>query len=517
MKKFANKIIVFLFSAAVAAALVSCSSGGNGDSSAGTTGQTGTVGILLTDKPADPSLFESINASIEKTVLIGDDDNKVVLYSGPTKTVDLLRLKNESIPFTFKDDVPVGEYCKIRLILSDLELVLADDTPADSTDNETYHPKLPGNGKLDMVARDCFYVGPGETITLQIDIDGTNSIHVVANKKGFNFRPVIFVDVIKQDFDARLVRLDGIISEIDTVQNSLLLCDAIPTEHHSSRGCVTINLVRESAFFDNVDFDGAPRPLSELLADDRIGERITVVGWPRTWVKPRDHDFDEYEYEDGYDEYEDEYDDHDLDVHIPWMAVDALAIEYGEFLQVEGNVATSADTNGFDMNVSSSGPVITTDLLAVAFQAGDAGYNGTRIVSKAGVLLEPMQVVAPLPVQVDGTLDLTGIDPVLKAALVILDEVVAGSEQVTGTVLTVATDSLNVAPDQDIVCGVATSELFVALTADLDILTVTITESGSEIVPGGVIKAGQTVGMNGRCETTGYITDNVVIVDDQRP
>ena len=105
------------------------------------------------DKPADPSLFESINASIEKAVLIGDDDNKVVLYSGPTKTVDLLRLKNESIPFTFKDDVPVGEYCKIRLILSDLELVLADDTPADSTDNETYHPKLPGNGKLDMVAR----------------------------------------------------------------------------------------------------------------------------------------------------------------------------------------------------------------------------------------------------------------------------------------------------------------------------------------------------------------------------
>jgi hypothetical protein len=461
--------------------------------------------------------------------------------------VDLLRLKNESIPFTFKDDVPVGEYCKIRLILSDLELVLADDTPADSTDNETYHPKLPGNGKLDMVARDCFYVGPGETITLQIDIDGANSIHVVANKKGFNFRPVIFVDVIQQGFDARLVRVDGVISEIDTVQNSLLLCDAIPTEHHSSRGCVTINLVKESAFFDNVDFDGAPRPLSELLADDKLDERVTVVGWPRYAVPP----YDDVEVPEGHypppgecklwdihldaglqsepgdcDELKDLVtDDYVLVTHDgvvkdddhPWMAVDALAIEYGEFLQVEGNVATSADTKGFDMNVSSSSAIITSELLAVAFQPGDAGYNGTRIVTKAGVLLEPTQVVTPLPVQVDGTLDLTDVDPILKAALVILDEVAAGSQQVTGTVLTVGADSLTVEPDQDIVCGVTTSDLFVALTADLDILTVTITESGSEIVPGGVIKSGQTVGMNGRCETTGYITDNVVIVDDQRP
>ena len=545
MKKIAYQLFLFLLGTTIAVSLASCSSGGATDEQ---TGGTGTVGLLLTDKPADPSLFESINASIEKAELIGADDEKVVLYSGPTRTFDLLRLKNESIPFTFKDNVPVGEYCKIRLILSDLELVLADDTPADPTDNETYHPKLPGNGKLDLVARDCFYVGPGETVTLQLDIDGSNSIHVVANKKGFNFRPVIFVDVLTSDFKPRLVRLEGEITRIDEASNAFLLCDAIPTYDTSLPGCVIIYTGQDSAYFDNVEYDGAPRPLAELLADDMLGKRVTVVGWPRHTVPS----YDVVEIPDAYypplgqcrlwdigldpllqslpgdcDELSalvtDDlilvtHDGVDKDDYHPLMAVDALAVEYGNFLQVEGNVARNADTSGFDMTVSSGGPVITNDTLAVEFQPGDVGYNGTRVVSKSGVLLDPLQAVTPLPVQVDGTLELiTGSDPILKAALVILDKGNLDTQQLTGTVLSVGADSLTLAPDVDVVCGVATSELFVRLSADLKILTVTITESGSVITPGGVLGVGQDIGMNGRCDASGYVTDNVVIVDDQRP
>ena len=547
MKKITYQLFLFVLGASIAVSLASCSSGGGGATDA-QSGGTGTVGLLLTDKPADPSLFESINASIEKAELIGSDDNRVVLYSGPTRTFDLLRLKNESIPFTFKDNVPVGHYCKIRLILSDLELVLADDTPADPTDNETDHPKLPGNGKLDLVARDCFYVGPGETVTLQLDIDGGNSIHVVANKKGFNFRPVIFVDVLTRDFEPRLVRLEGEITRIDEAGNAFLLCDAIPTYDTSLPGCVIIYTGQDSAYFDNVEYDGAPRPLAELLADDKLGKRVTVVGWPRHTVPS----YDDVEIPDAYypphgqcrlwdigldpllqslpgdcDELSvlvtDDlilvtHDGVDKDDYHPLMAVDALAVEYGNFLRVEGNVATNADTSGFDMTVSSGGPVITNDTLAVEFQPGDVGYNGTRIVSKSGVLLDPLQVVTPLPVQVDGTLELiTDSDPILKAALVILDKGNLDTQQLTGTVLTVGADSLTMAPDAGVVCGMATSDLFVRLTADLKILTVTITESGSVITPGGVIAVGQDIGMNGRCDASGYVTDNVVIVDDQRP
>ena len=312
MKPFLQRILLLFVSAVLAATLASCSGSGTDGDATGTNAGTGTVGILLTDKPADPSLFTSIIASIEKVELLGgDDDGRVVIYSGPTKEFDLLRLKNESIPLTFKDNVPAGKYCKIRLILSDLELVLADDTLGDSTDNETYHPKLPGNGKLDLVVRDCFYVWSGETVTLQLDIDATNSIHVVANKKGFNFRPVIFVDVLSKDFDAKLVRLEGEIKKIDDLENAFLLCDAIPTQHINSLGCVEIHLGKDSAYFDNVDFDGAPRPLSELLADDKLGKRVTVVGWPRYSVKPHD-DSDDY-YEDHEDYHEDHEDYHEDD------------------------------------------------------------------------------------------------------------------------------------------------------------------------------------------------------------
>jgi len=530
MKQITRQIFFFILYAFTAITLLSCSSGG--DSTGGTSSLgTGTVGILLTDKPADPSLFEEINASIEKVELIGGDDNKVVIYSGPGKTYDLLKLKNESVPFTFKDDVPVGSYCKIRLILSDLELVLADDTPNNPNDNETYHPKLPGNGKLDLVARDCFYVGPGLTVTLQLDIDAGNSIHVVANKKGFNFRPVIFVDVLSQQFEPRLVRLEGVITDIDDQQNTLLLCDAIPTQQMNTEGCVNIKLGDDSAYFDNVSYNGAPRPLSELLDPDMVGERITVVGLPHYTVQP-------YEIPEAYDQWEDEcryqdinqesdddgepgdcWDDSDNDhhdVYYPLMSVDALAVEYGQFLQLAGNVATNADSAGFDMAVSSGSPVIIDDNLAVVFQSGDVDVNGTRIVSKTGTLLQPADVIVPLGVQADGVLELVqDVAPVLHAALLILDTDGIGTEQVTGTVLSVGTSSMTIAPDNDTVCGVATSELFVTLTADLDILTVIITDSGSDIIPGGTVMVGQTVGMNGVCEGSDYVTDNLVIIDDQ--
>jgi hypothetical protein len=548
MKSFAHRIVSSLFAAVSIAMLLSCSDNPiDGGTTTTTDTGTGTVGVLLTDKPADTTIFESINASIEKIELLGGDQNSVVLYSGPTKTYDLLRLKNESVPFTFKDNVPVGSYCKIRLILTDVELVLADETPNDASDNETYHPQLPGNGKLDLVARDCFDVGPGETVMLQLDVDGGNSIHTVANGYGYNFRPVVFVDVLSWGFDARLVRLEGEITGIDIHQNALLLCDAIPTWETNSRGCVDVYLGDEAAYFDNADYAGTPRPMAELLSEDKIGKRVAVVGWPRFSVPPYvDVDIPYghlpppgecklwyIDLEPGLqgppgdcEELFRSVTDNTVlvthegvvhDEHYVWMAVDALVVELGRFLQIAGNVATDADTTGFDMTVSSGSAVITGDALAVAFQPGDVGVNGTRIVSKAGELLQPSQVTTPLPVQVDGTLEFaTSGNSILRAALVILDTTDLGGEQVTGTLLAVSPDNVALVPEADTVCGVATSELFVTLTPDVDILTVTITTSGSEIVPGGVLIPGQTVGMNGHCEANAYVTDNIVIVDDQR-
>ena len=512
MHTFIQRLVGAFSVIALATVLVSCGGGGSGGGSGDNTQAQGkgTVGILLTDMPADPAQFAAIIASIIKVELMGSEENgPVTLYSGPAKEFDLLRLRNESIPLVFKDNVPAGTYCKIRLILSDLELVLTDDTPLDLSNNETDHPKLPGNGKLDLIARDCFNVVDGEVLALQLDIDAGKSIHVVEkgncssnpNKSCFNFRPVVFVDVVEKDFDSKLVRLEGEITEI--YSDGLLLCDAVPSKDMDNLGCVKIHFGAESAFFDNSPApngnDGKPTAISKLLDEANIGEELTVVGWVTSWASI-------------------DNDDNKPEEYYPLLYLEALVAELGNFPQVEGTVAVSANSEMFEMNVSSGGPVMTDSALAVIFQPGDDDINGTRIVSKSGVLLDPLDVTKPLPVQVDGTLQLmAGLDPLLKAALIIIDKDALGVEQVTGVIQSVGAGTLELTPEADTVCGAATSPLTVDLTSDVNIWTITITDDSYTIVPDGILMEQQTVFMNGTCELTGYQTDNVAIIEDERP
>jgi hypothetical protein len=533
-----------LLSLSLAAGLTSC--GGSSTSSAQASGETGAVSLLLTDAPADPSLFLSINASIESVSLIhSDNETSVSVYSGPIKIVDLLTLKHESLPFSYMDGIPSGEYCKIRLALNDLELVLADDTPNDSTDNETYHPELPGDGNLDLVIQGCFTVDDNTVTTIQVDLDAGNSIYIDEANGGYLFTPVIYVIVLDDTTQPKLLRLNGTVNEVDDVNNRFMLCDAIPVQLSDSPSCVEVQLGEDSAFFDNLAASGTPRPLSELLDPNNIGEKATVVGWPK-------HDYilqePVYVPEGHYPppgeckvwviaeeagqqgppiKCEDVPDPlpagtvlvtHDGVQNAPMglMLVDALAVELGDFMQVSGDVATNADASGFTMELADGSPIITDQPLSVMLQSDGIDFNGTRIVSKTGVLLDTSAIVYPLPVQVDGTLELVG-DPMLKAALVIVDtEQSASSEQVSGYVLSVGDGEFKLDPDPTAVCGIITDDLLVGLVEPVDILTVIITDTGSTIIPGGELAAEQQVGMTGTCDAGSYTTDNLVIIDDQR-
>jgi hypothetical protein len=524
MHPFIQKVVAAFSVIALAAVLVSCGGSGGGgtkDASQAQAKGKGTVGIQLTDKPADPAMFAAIIASIIKVELMGSEENgRVELYSlksgDDPKEFDLLRLRNESIPLVFKNNVPAGTYCKIRLTLSELELVLVG--------GEFAYPKLPGNGKLDLVVRDCFDVIDGKVLALQLDMDAGKSIHIIEKgnctnnpDKCFNFRPVVFVDVIEKDFNSKLVRLDGYITKIypevtllePPLIESLLLCKALPSQDMDNEGCVKVHFGNDSAFFDNAPFsddgnnnndgnDGKPTAIYKLR--NYMGEKLTVVGWVKSWASI-----------DNDDDKPDEY--------YPLLYLEALAAELGDFRMVEGKVddvnanhdPTNPDDPWFSMCLSDCPQ--NTDSLDVRFQPGEPGINGTRIVSKSGMLLGPGDIEKFLPVQVDGTPD-NGTSP-LKAALVIVDKSALDTEQVTGVIQSLDTNSLLLSPDED-TCGATTSSLMVDLINPLDILTVIITEDYSEIVPGGILRVGQTVGMNGSCEFTGnYQTDNVVIVDDQ--
>ncbi|MCG7872349.1 MAG: DUF4382 domain-containing protein [Candidatus Thiodiazotropha lotti] len=559
MKRISNLLSPIVLTILLTLALISCGGGGSSDSSStsddtssATSESTGTVGILLTDKPADPDLFLSMNATIEQVELLGPEgEGSVVLYDDTPQTVDLLRLRNESIPFTFRDDVPVGTYCKIRLILSDLELVLVDDTPDDLTDNETHRPNLPGNGKLDLVVRGCFTVDEGNVITVQVDLDGGNSIHIVENNQGYSFRPVVFVDVLEEGFESKLVRLSGEISEVMPDENALLLCDALPVQGSNNMECVEVRLGDDSAFFDNLNYTGTPRPLSELLVETMVGQQITVIGKPDHHVAsstsvdiPPGHLPPPGEcrlWEEGVppglqsapgdcEELEDDVTDdtvlvdHDGVVgerYHPLMEVDALVVELGEFFQLEGSVNRDSDTSGFAMTVSAGDGFIAGTLLEVVHQIGQSGINGTRVVSKSGDRLTPLDILVPRQVQIDGVVDSSATEDTLNAALVIVDtesddEDSERSGQITGTVVSAGADGFVLAPTTDTVCGVATTDLQVTLAEDVAIITVVITDTVSEITQGGTIQAGQSVGVDGSCNTDGYLAESVAIVDDQR-
>ena len=169
------------------------------------------------------------------------------------------------------------------------------------------------------------------------------------------------------------------------------------------------------------------------------------------------------------------------------------------------------------MSIASADPVITDSLLDVMLQQDGVDFNGTRVVSRSGKLMNYSIILAGRFVQVDGVPEGTNNDQLLKAALVIVDTNDPAAKQLTGTILTVnGTDSLVLDPDVDSVCGMMTDALTVNLAEDLEMLTVTITDDSSEIVPGGTPAMGQSVGMNGVCQGSGYYTDNLVIVDEQR-
>jgi len=548
-----SRNLSFIFTLIFAFILVSCGGGSDDDSlepsDVASSKPTGTVGILLTDKPADPKKFSAINASIEKIELLGDDDSEsVILFSGETKTLDLLKLKHESIPFTFREDVETGTYCKIRLILSDLELVLRDDTPEDMSDNETYHPDLPGNGKLDLISRDCFKVEEDKVITVQLDMDAGKSIHINKNKKGYKFRPVVYVDVLNKSFQSKLVRLKGEVTEIDSSESTFTVCGAIPMFNADKDSCASVFVGENTAFFDNVDFNGTPRPLEEFLLDSNIGQEINLVGYPRHQVvtnstvsvkvppghypekglcrlweigvppglqsPPGDCEELKKQVTTGYVLVN--YKGVIKTKQTKLMMVDALVIELGEYLKVEGEVTSAVEESVFSLDVVPGGSIIFDEDLQIEIQQGDETINGTRIVSKDGRLIDVSLIDSPKTVSVDGVLDLRDDSTILRSALVIVDVEISASQQVTGIVLTNEDTGMTIDPEADIVCGTATDNLNVMFGEKLKLLSVVITDEGSEISPGGEIATDKTVGINGYCKEDGFYTNNVVIIDDQR-
>ena len=410
LKSF-TRLFSISFLAVIFALATGCSSGGGDTASSNTSAGTGNVALLLTDAPSD--IFEEINITVVKAELLSDS-GAVTVFQGE-RTFDLLDLTDARI-FAIREGVAAGTYSKIRLTLTEIELVDYDDQNEQELFLK-YYPNLPGNGKLDLQPKSDFDVIAGSSLTIQIDMDANKSVHIVGTGNGngiskYQFRPVVFITVVTDDFEERYVKLYGDVDSIDTNDNSFKLCNTnIPVQtdedeqDESSNGCVRVTTDATTSIFD---INGMPASFINLVE----GEPATVFGFLH-----RD-DSEEVREEDDDDSDIDEKDDDDEDEReLEDLVLKAALIELGpenSFQKLNGEATSLVDANDqFTMDVDPGQGFITPYSLAVQIQ------QGTILINMKG---EP---VAKTDIDIGKLVNVRGvIDPVndtLFASMIMVD------------------------------------------------------------------------------------------------
>ena len=334
---------------------------------------TGIVGLVITDKPTE--MFSAINLDIEQAVLLGGDDSQVTLFEGP-RQINLLDLTNYSEPVLF-ERVAAGTYTKLRLILNNLELVSMDGT-------EFWYPKLPGNGKVDLLDQDGFAVLPGRTMIIEIDIDANKSIKVTSagNAEKYQFRPVVKVDILDGGLQDKLARVEGFVDEIyEDPAGSFRLCHAIEVDN-----CIDVHTGDGTSVFD---MDGLPTDMSALMVEDPV----VVIG--------------RYNWDDGSGDI--------------WL--DAIIVEIGgNAVQVKGNVVSDPVEGQFLMQKYDDTSIV------VELQ------DGTRYFDSVGEI-GPDSIVLGTDLEIEGVMPPKAAeeDPdLIRAALVFV--MPEDADQMSGTI-----------------------------------------------------------------------------------
>ncbi len=434
MSNISNFFRYLSLTAALLLGLTAC--GGGGESAidnlpAPTAGSpaTGTVALLFTDAPSDE--FAEVNIDVSRVQLMAEE-RSVTLFSGD-KTVNLLDLEHHADLLSWAGDVPVGTYHRIRLTVTDVELVRKDSS-GDVV--EVIHPKLPGNGKLDLNPRSPFEVQPDATLMVQIDMDAKKSIHVAKTGNGsYQFRPVVFVDVLGADVEGKLVRLSGDVRDVDALAQTFQLCherltlrrsvsdgdvddvnvvaddkdkdkdidvetvDQLEQTTTTAVRCVTVQVDEQTALFDAAGEDAAFVDLMENQAATVIGRFALAQAEESKRV------------------------------------FSALVVELGaqgSFTRLKGTVLDSVDSTGqFTLELAEGqGYAVGTTLQVVM-------GTGTQLFSRFGEPLTVQSLVVGAEVKVEGVVVLSDSEPDrIKAALVFV-ATEQPIEKLTGTVSTV--------------------------------------------------------------------------------
>jgi len=460
--------------------LTACGGGSGGSVETSSARSTGSVGILLTDGPT--AEFDVINITLREIRLLSDNGS-ITIFEG-TKTIDLLKMRSHSELFALTTDVASGEYEKIRLLVDKIELIKLD---AGGNVTESHNVKLSGNGKIDLNPRGPFSITADETLLVQIDIDAEKSLKIHESGNGqWHFRPVIFVDIIGQQQDNRLVRLSGEAANVDSAAGTLELCGT--SENLDWDGCIDVDAQQSSIF----NSDG------ELMLEEIVkGDALTVIGFLRTAVDvPLNKDRHE---EGNNDEHDDDYQHHDL-------LMEAVVIEVGapgSFVTLNGS-ALSAPADAlaaFDFDIESGQGFVSDQIIGVQL------LEGTRIFSRTGQELDFSAVEVDTEATVDGVLMLSNTAPdTLNAALVVLD--VTDTTQLTGEIVVVEATMLTLLTDVGDRCVVFEDDTDVFMVTLLEDRTLTTRITAADLQTGQKI---DVFGAEGGC----FDARSIIAIDDQ--
>ena len=208
--KHTNTLLAVLFSLLLLPFIVGCG-GGGGSSATATSATTGTLALKLTDAPGD---FQAVYVTIKEVQVhmstsdeeesenhttgndnVADDQessdsNGWETVVTPNTTYDLLELQNGVEAVLGEENLTVGHYTQMRLILA--------DTPDDSnnTFNEShpfanyvivdgdYHKLIiPSSMQTGIKLIKGFDIEEDTTTTLILDFDAEKSIHVTGNSQ----------------------------------------------------------------------------------------------------------------------------------------------------------------------------------------------------------------------------------------------------------------------------------------------------------------------------------------------
>ncbi len=373
--------------------------GGSGDSGAPANppaSQTGAVGIILTDAPTHS--WDRALATITEITLLSDIGPPAQIFAGE-ETVDLLELGSYSEVFHIAEGVPVGNYSKIRLRVSGIELQRLD---AAGEVTESRDAKLVADGKIDLNPRGGFTVVGDQTLMVQLDFDMNKALKVTeAGASGIIIvRPVVFVRILGVEDLQRFTRVHGVVRELTT--DGFVLCQTRLAASDGTtarlRHCLEVLLDDEAGLFDPAaDPTGrdAIQPELELTAIGRLFRLGPGVRHPGQHQR-----------------------------HVPDVALRGFVVQLGPlgtFSRVPA-VATSAVGGDSQFGLNPSSGELDAGLL----------QQGTKIGNRQAEFVGPEAIATGVPGLFEGVASVT-TPGLLKTSFIVLD-LDAATEVLQGTI-----------------------------------------------------------------------------------